>query len=121
MTKLEVKRGDTLELTIGPVVDETDTPQDLTGSTIVFMAKDRFEDDDASAVVTGSTSDGKITLATQSGSTLGIAYALIPVAGYATFPTDRTLHWDIQISQPGGRKKTLADGLLYVRRDVTRA
>jgi hypothetical protein len=121
VTRLNLKRGDTLDLTVGPVLDETDVVQDLSGSTIRFTAKDRLDDLDADAVLSGSTGDGRVTIPSQAGNLKGFAYVSIPASATAGFTTDRVLHWDVQVSQPSGRTKTLDEGLLFVRRDVTRA
>jgi hypothetical protein len=115
-TKLYLKRGDTLDLTVGPVLDDLGAAQDLTGSTVRFTAKDRLDDLDASAVITATG-----TNRTQSGDTLGVADVSVPPAATSGFTVDRVLHWDVQVSQPSGRTKTLDSGLLYVTRDVTRA
>lgn len=118
MTTLKVDRGDTIELVVGPVVDASGAVQDLTGATFRFTAKDRKDDDDAAAIITASTGDGRITVPDPA---TGMAYVTIPAPTTAAFAADRTLYWDVQVSQPGGRVKTLDSGLLYVTRDVTRA
>lgn len=119
MTALRVDRGETIELTVGPVLDENDVVQDLTGSTIRFTAKERLSDLDAAAIITGSTADGRIVIPSQAGPLRGYAYVAIPASATSGFTAKRVLHWDVQISQPGGRVKTLAKGLLYVELDVT--
>lgn len=119
MTDLRMKRGDTLRLTAGPLVVDG-VPQDLTGSTIRFTAKDRLSDDDASAVLTG-VNPGQITIPSQAGSLRGYAYVAIPASQTAGFTAKRVLHWDVQASQPDGTTITLDDGLLYVELDVTRS
>ncbi len=121
MTKLKLKRGDTLDLTVGPLLSDLGVAQSLTGSTVRFTAKDRLDDADGAAVLTGSTADGRITLPDQTGPLKGYAYVSIPPAATDGFTTDRVLHWDVQASQPTGRKTTLDEGLLYVTRDVTRS
>lgn len=120
MTRLDMKRGDTLDLLVGPVKDGAGVVQDLTGSTLRFTAKDRLDDLDGAAVISGSTTGGEITILDQSGPLRGYASVRIPSSATSGFTARRTLHWDVQISQPGGVVKTLDGGLLFVELDVTR-
>lgn len=117
MSDLRVKRGDSIVLAVGPVLKADGTVQDITGHTLRFTAKDRLDDLDAAAIITGSTADGRITITDGPG---GLARVAIPAAVTSGFTTDRALHWDIQISDPGGVVKTLDFGKLLVTRDVTR-
>lgn len=119
MTDLRKKRGDAIRLAIGPVLQPGGAPQDLAGLTIRFTAKDRLDDDDADAVIVGSTADGRIAI--DAPSTAGKATVTIPGSETASFTSDRTLHWDVQVSDAAGTiTVTLDGGLLYVERDVTR-
>lgn len=113
-----VKRGDTIELLIGPITDDQGTVQDITGSTLRFTAKDRLEDLDVDAVIVGSTADGRITITDGPG---GKALVAIPGSATAGFTEDRALVCDVQLSQPNGYTRTLWEATLLVTRDVTRA
>jgi hypothetical protein len=117
MTDLRVPRGDSIVLAVGPVLKADGTVQDITGHTLRFTAKDRLDDLDAAAVISGSTIGGQITITDGPG---GLARVTIPAAATAGFTADRALHWDVQISDPGGVVKTLDSGKLLVVRDVTR-
>jgi hypothetical protein len=109
-----MKRGDTLDLSVGPVLDENQQRQNLAGSTVRFTAKDRIADADVAAVITGTG-----TIPTQTGDDLGRARVVIPPAATSGFTAKRVLHWDVQLSNPA-ETKTLDGGLLYVDLDVTR-
>jgi len=120
VTDLKRKRGDAIRLAVGPVLKPDGTVQPLAGLTIRFTAKDKLDDADGAAVIAGSTNDGRVTLVGD-GST-GEANVVIPASVTAGFATDRTLHWDLQVSDGAGTiTATLDSGLLYVERDVTRA
>lgn len=117
MTDLRVTRGDTITLAVGPVLKGDGTVQDITGHSLRFTAKVRKDDADVAAPIAGSTAGGQITITDGPG---GLAVVAIPAAQTDGFLTDRTLHWDLQIADPGGTVKTLDSGKLIVTRDVTR-
>lgn len=116
MTDLRRKRGDSIELAVGPVLKPDQTVQNLTGLTLRFTAKDRLDDDDGDAVITGSTNDGRITITDAPG---GLALVVIPGAVTADFTADRVLVWDLQLAG-GDTVVTLDSGKLVIERDVTR-
>lgn len=118
MTRLRIHRGDTIELDVGPVRNRAGVVQDISGHTLRFTAKDRLEDPDNLAVLSGSTAGGQITITDGPG---GLARVVIPAAASAAFTSDRALYWDVQITDPDGRNRTLDSGILDVVRDVTRA
>lgn len=122
MTDLRRKRGDSIELAIGPVLEADGvTLQSLTGLTLRFTAKDRLDDLDAAAVLTGSTLTGEIVLLDQNDpATRGRAVCVIPGAQTAGFEGYRVLHWDVQLSDDAGMVVTLDSGKLRVEPDVTR-
>ena len=107
-----------------PLPPEVLTPagavQNITGYVIRFTAKNRLDDLDASAVISGSTIDGRITITDGPG---GLAYVKIPGTATASLPTFTGLWWDLQIAEPvaGGSVKTLDSGKLLIEPDVTRA
>lgn len=117
MSDLRVKRGDTIRLAVGPVMKADGTVQNITGHTLRFTAKDRLADLDAAAILSGSTIDARIVI---TNGAAGLAEVSIPAALTAGFTSDRVLHWDLQIADPGGVTKTLDSGKLIVERDVTR-
>lgn len=117
MTTLRVHRGDTIVLAVGPVIRGDGTVQDITGHSLRFTAKERLSDADGAAVISGSTVGGEVEITDGPG---GLAVVRIPPAQTDGFAADRTLLWDLQISDPGGVVKTLDSGKLIVTRDVTR-
>lgn len=115
MTDLRMKRGDDLRLNVGPVrrADDSGT-QDITGYTLRFTAKERVADADSAAAigpVLGVIDDGPG----------GIGHVIVPGASTDGFVDLRVLLWDLQISDPGGARKTLDSGKLIVEPDITRA
>jgi hypothetical protein len=110
VTDLRIYRGDDPTIDVGPVVAGTDV-FDITGQTIVFTARDRVDDVVAVIEETGEIVDGPA----------GMGAVTIPHTATEGFDTDRVLVWDVQISDPLGRRLTLDSGKLYVIRDITRA
>jgi hypothetical protein len=117
VSDLVTKRGDTIELHVGPVLKGDQTVQNITGHTIRFTAKAKLDDVDGAAVISGSTADSRIVITDGPG---GLFEVRIPPAATSGFTADRTLHWDLQISDPAGTVRTLDFGKLLVTRDVTR-
>lgn len=113
MSDFTVKRGDTIALVVGPILKPDKTPQDITGYTIAFTAKNRIDDADGAAEIAavGTVTDGPA----------GLGEVEIAAAATSGFTTQRVLHWDVQITGPTGRKKTIDSGKMIVERDVTRA
>ena len=111
MTDFDVKRGDTLDFDIGPILKADGTVQDITGYTVTFTAKDRLGDADPGVFqVSGTIVNGPA----------GLARVVIPPSSTNGFTTDRVLYYDVQIRDGGGATKTIDSGKLRVKRDVTR-
>lgn len=116
MTDLRAKRGDTITLAIAAKKADG-TAQTLVGKLLTFTAKDRLADLDAAAIISKSIGAG-ITVDNAAG---GLATVTLSPADTAGFTGPRTLLWDIQMTDTvTGDKKTLDEGKLYVRPDVTR-
>lgn len=113
MTDLRIFRGDDLDLVVGPVLKGDGSVQNITGYSVKFTAKDRITDADGSAVI---STNGTVT-----NGPAGLGAVSIPGIATDGFTADRVLLWDVQITDPGGKKKTVDSGKLYVVRDVTRA
>lgn len=112
MSELHTIRGDTIRLSVGPIIRADGTVQDITGYTIKFTAKAKIEDDDPGVIqVAGTVVDGPA----------GLGQVEIPASDTTGFTTDRVLLWDVQITDPGGKKKTVDSGKMIVVRDVTRS
>jgi hypothetical protein len=111
MTTLRRKRGDTIGLTVGPVVDSDGVVQNLTGSTLLFTAKARLADLDAAAAIS--------VTGTIRNQTTDKGYGDVVVPAGSTNIVG-TFHWDVQVVQPDGFVATLDDGLLVITEDVTR-
>lgn len=113
-TKLEMPRGDDASFTVTAVKADGKTPQDISGATLWFTAKDRRSDADPGVFQKTGASivivDGPN----------GIARVDIAAADTSGFTGPRTLLWDFQ-SKTAGKVQTLAFGRLKVRVDVTRA
>lgn len=110
MTQLIAFRGDTITLDIGPVTDPDGNVQNITGHTVKFTARDRVGDVAAVLEADGEIVDGPA----------GLASVEIPAAATDAFTADRVLVWDVQLTDPDGRRRTVDSGTLQVRRDVTR-
>ena len=113
MSDLRVRRGDTILLSVGPILKQDRSVQDISGYSIQFTAKERLDDADGAAVISeaGVVDDGPA----------GLASVSVPPAATSGFTTDRVLHWDVQIRDGAGATKTVDSGKLFVDRDVTRA
>jgi hypothetical protein len=114
---LRLKRGDTLQLAVGPVLKADGSVQDITGHTLRFSAKDRSTDLDNAAILSGAIGSG-ITI---TNGPAGLALVVIATAA-VTVPTNtgfRVLLWDVQIADPAGVTRTLDSGKLIIERDVT--
>lgn len=109
-----MQRGDDASFTIVVLKADGVTPENITGATLWFTAKDRRPDADpgvfqktgASAVVVDGPN--------------GIARIDIAAADTSSLTGPRTLYWDLQ-SKVAGKVQTLAFGRLKVGVDVTRA
>jgi hypothetical protein len=115
VSDLTVKRGDTITLAIAAKKADG-TAQSLVGKTLIFTAKDRLSDADP-GVFQKAIGSG-IVVDNAAG---GLATVTIAPADTSGFTGPRTLLWDIQMTdQATSDKKTLDEGKLYVRPDVTR-
>jgi hypothetical protein len=114
-TKLRIQRGDDASFTVNAVKADGKTPQDITGATLWFTAKNRRTDADGSAVF--QKTGGAIVILDGPG---GIARVDLAATDTSSLTQPTTLYWDFQ-SKVAGKVQTLAFGRLYVRLDVTRA
>lgn len=115
-TNLSMIRGDTMVMSMTIVNDGI--PQDITGGTFWFTAKNRLSDEDTAAVFEKTNGDG-ITLTDP---THGVArIELVPADTEDMVISDSrgvNLYWDIQYKNVGGKVYTVARGLLTVYADV---
>lgn len=111
MTDLRVKRGDTIELAIGPILKSDLSVQNITGYTVKFTAKYRLSDSDVQAPLfaDGTIVDGPA----------GTAKVVVSNSQTAALDPPVTLYWDVQLRDPTGATKTVDSGKLYVEQDVT--
>jgi hypothetical protein len=118
VTDLKRKRGDSIELGVGPILMKNGQPQDLTGLILRFMAKDRLSDPDNAAVISGSTIDNRIVVTTPSS---GEAEVIIPASVTAGLSLPgglrRVLHWEVQVAG-GDKAVTLDSGKLIIEAEV---
>lgn len=115
MADLTVKRGDTTTLSVAAKKGDG-TAQTLVGKLLTFTAKDSLADPDPG--VFQKTIGAGIVVDNAAG---GLATVTIAPSDTSGFTGPRTLLWDIQMTdQVTGDKKTLDEGKLYVRPDVTR-
>jgi hypothetical protein len=113
-TNLEMQRGDDPSFTVTAVKADGKRPENITGATLWFTAKDRRADADPGVFQKTGASIVIVDGAN------GIARVDIAAADTSAFAGPRTLYWDLQ-SKAGGKVQTLAFGRLKVRVDVTRA
>lgn len=118
MSDLSMYRGDDDDFTI-TALDATGAAVDLTGTTLIWTVKRSRTDPDSAAVIQKKSSDGGITILTQSGATLG--QATINLAAADTSPlTHQTMgYWDLQVVDAAGKVQTLSTGTLMILLDVT--
>ena len=115
MGDLTVKRGDTITLAVAAKKADG-TVQSLTGKSLMFTAKDRIGDADP-GVLQKSIGAGIVV----DDAANGLATVTILPADTSGFTGPRTLLWDIQMTDNAtSAKKTLDEGKLYVKPDVTR-
>lgn len=115
---LTMFRGDDRVYTMTVTVD--DVVFDLTGCSVKFTAKRHMADQDSDAIIALSTATGGVVLTTPAS---GILTVTIPANATASLVEDTALYWDLQITDTGGRKRTIPEptpGKLMVRSDVTR-
>jgi hypothetical protein len=117
VSSLRALRGTTISIAVAAKKADG-TAQDLTGSTLRFMAKDRPNDLDAAAVISRDNAGiGGITI---DNGPLGLATVTIEPASTAGFVRKRTLHWELRMAA-GAVKKPLDHGRMTILPDVIRA
>lgn len=110
------KRGDTISIAL--TISRNGSAIDLTGATIWFTAKEAVEDADVDAVFQKTTADG-ITI---DDAPNGRATVVIEPADTAALGDDPvTLLCDVQVEEADGTTSTVAEGVLRITPDVTRA
>lgn len=114
---LEMRRGDTPIFEI-LVTNANGTVFDITGCTIYFTAKRSIDDSDANAVISATTLNGGVIITDAPN---GVAQAIPTAVSTSGLTIDENLFWDVQIKTVGGRIHTIANGILSVVRDITRA
>lgn len=112
MTPLSMYRGDSATFLV-EVVDADGDPMDLTSWTLRFTAKANETDSDAAAFIVRTTGDGIAT----TGTTGEARISLVP-GNTLAFPPQRLL-WDLQATDGSGTVRTLADGTLFIRHDIS--
>lgn len=118
-----MKRGDTLifDVQVFKLPPYECVPEDITGWTFWFTAKEHFAVPDATASIRLGTALPLTGVALLS---VGEGKVRITVPAFATsnFPdTPETLVYDVQGKDLLGNIRTVEDGTLEVRPDVTRA
>jgi len=116
-TKLEMFRGDDESFDVRVYEVDGVTPVNLTGADLRFTAKRNVTDLDADAVVTLTTAAGTITI---TNAVLGQARLDVPAVQTNALTRDSILPWDLQVRDVSNKTRTLASGLLIIRRDVSR-
>lgn len=111
--KLFMARGDTPAWEFA-VRDTAGNPQTLVGATVRFSARQRLAD--PAALFERSIGSG-VTIDDATGGKLTVRLA---EANTSSFTTPRTLYWDLEVVDGAGNRITVADGLLFVRMDVSR-
>lgn len=93
----------------------------MTGGTVVFMAKLKAGDADADAIFSKSTSAGGIVWVDQAAVTPTATVTILP-ADYADLVPGKakTLVYEIEITDGGGRRETVQKGTLPILADVIR-
>lgn len=117
MSKLEMFRGDDESFDVQVFEVDGVTPVNLSGATLRFTAKRRFGDLDTDAVIVCTTDDATITLVN---ATIGLARIDVPAASTDDLLRDTLLVWDLQVTDIATKVRTVAEGTLIVRRDVSR-
>ena len=111
---LEMMRGDTKVFDV-TITDEAGAAVNLTGSTVKFTAKNRVGDAQGVAVIALTTGDGvELTDAAN-----GVARVTIAPDDTSGFTSKKTLEYDVQVAETGGRVSTPVRGTLTVEMDVT--
>lgn len=110
--RLRTARGDTRPWRFE--VTQDGAPQSLVGATVRFSVRERMED--AAPLITRTVGSG----ITVEDAAAGIVEVRLAEADTATFVEPRTLYWDLEVVDSEGNRATVADGLLYVRPDVSR-
>jgi hypothetical protein len=119
VSDLVAVRGDneTYDLT---VVLPSGSPVNLTDATLWFtVKKNKYEADAAALISKTSALNGGITIANQGTDPGEAAIALVPADTAKLVPGD--YYFDVQMKSSTGTVTTLADGIIEITADVTRA
>lgn len=120
MSDLVGVRGDT-EIYKLTVTDALGAEVNLDGSTLWFTVKVDQDDPDDLAVINKTTISGQgIEIATQSGSTLGVAEITLDPEDTSRMLAPFTYHYDVQWQTPVGAVTTVENGTFSLTADVTR-
>jgi hypothetical protein len=93
----------------------------MTGGSIVWMAKLKVGDADASAVFTKSTANGGITWVDQAAVSPTATVTILPADyGALAMGRDKTLVYEVEIVDGTGRRETVQRGNLPILADVVR-
>lgn len=119
MSDITAIRGDNESYDV-TVTDAAGQRVDLTGSAMWFTVKLNQTDPDLLALVRKSTYDSGITLATQSGATLGMATIDLLPADTSKLLAPKSLFYDVQLKTPNGKITTIVEGDFDLIADITR-
>jgi hypothetical protein len=119
---LEMTRGDTASWDM-TIRDEGGTVIDLAGWLIIMTAKNRLDDADPGVFQVSSLGAGPNGSITVIDAAAGTARVALTRAATNTFTRNVNLHYDIQVTRetPTPTTHTVAQGRLFIGRDVTRA
>lgn len=121
MTDLEIRRGDTNEITLvvtAPDANGVAQPVNLTSCLLWFTIKRDWEDTDLSAVVIKTIGSGITVTAPP---TAGLAVAKLDPVDTSALVGLQRLVYDVQLREADGTITTVASGYVQVTRDATRA
>ena len=112
MTRLRMIRGDAQAWDFA-IVMPNGQPQTLVGATLRFTTRARL--DDAAPAFTRTVGTG-ITVTDALG---GLITVRLAPTNTSTLVRPTTYYWDLEVTDGGGNIKTVADGTLEVRLDVS--
>lgn len=114
-TYLEMYRGDDESFDVA-VVDKNGAPVNLTSSNLRFTVKRSIKDADIAAVLSKTIGAG-VVVTNPAG---GIARIDMDPADTSALTRSVLYVWDLQVQDSAGNVRTLADGELRVKLDVSR-
>jgi hypothetical protein len=120
MSDLSLYRGDDATFTV-TANDSSGNAVDLSGTTLIWTAKRSKFDADADAVLQKKSSDGGVTILTQSGATLGQATITVDAVDTDSLTRQTFCFWDLEVVDGSGKVRTLATGTLMIQLDYSRA